>query len=100
MNTELIFKYLSELKENNNREWYHQHKAEYKEANAQFEELVQELILAIGKQTAASFRMCRRTSPSSWCGTPVSATTNHPTIPPSAPISAPWESCRSRLDTI
>lgn len=47
MNTELIFKYLSELKENNNREWYHQHKAEYKEANAQFEELVQELILAI-----------------------------------------------------
>ena len=49
MNTELIFKYLSELKENNNRKWYHQHKAEYKEANAQFEELVQELILAIGK---------------------------------------------------
>lgn len=49
MNTELIFKYLSELKENNNREWYHQHKTEYKEANAQFETLVQELILAIGK---------------------------------------------------
>ena len=49
MNTELIFKYLSELKENNNREWYHQHKTEYKDANAQFEELVQELILAIGK---------------------------------------------------
>lgn len=49
MNTEPIFKYLSELKENNTREWYHQHKAEYKEANAQFEALVQELILAIGK---------------------------------------------------
>ena len=49
MNTELIFQYLSELKENNNREWYHQHKTEYKEANAQFEALLQELILSIGK---------------------------------------------------
>lgn len=49
MNTELIFKYLSELKENNNREWYHLHKAEYREANAQFEALLQELILALGR---------------------------------------------------
>lgn len=49
MNTELIFKYLSDLQENNNREWYHQHKTEYKEANAQFEALVQELILALGQ---------------------------------------------------
>ena len=49
MNTQLIMDYLSALDRNNNREWYHQHKAEYKEANAQFEELVQELILAIGK---------------------------------------------------
>lgn len=31
MNTELIFKYLSALKENNDRDWYHQHKIEYKE---------------------------------------------------------------------
>lgn len=100
MNTEPIFKYLSELKENNTREWYHQHKAEYKEANAQFEALVQELILAIGKQTAASSRMYRKTLPLNWCGTPASATTNHPTIPPSAPISAPWESCRFRSDII
>ena len=29
---------------NNNREWYHAHKAEYQAANAQFEELVQSLI--------------------------------------------------------
>lgn len=49
MDTQLILNYLKSLSENNNREWYHAHKAEYKEANAQFEALVQELILQIGK---------------------------------------------------
>ena len=49
MDTKLILDYLANLNENNNREWYHAHKAEYKEANARFEELVQELILQIGK---------------------------------------------------
>lgn len=49
MNTKLILNYLSELGKNNNREWYHLHKAEYKEASTQFEELLQELILEIGK---------------------------------------------------
>lgn len=49
MNIQLILKYLSELSENNNREWYHLHKEEYKEANAQFEAMLQELILEIGK---------------------------------------------------
>ncbi|MCQ4635761.1 DUF2461 domain-containing protein [Anaerovorax odorimutans] len=49
MNTESILNYLSELSQNNNREWYHAHKGELKEANAQFEELLQELILEIGK---------------------------------------------------
>ena len=49
MDTQLILSYLKSLSENNNREWYHAHKAEYKEANAQFEALVQELILQIGK---------------------------------------------------
>ena len=49
MNTQLILNYLNKLSENNNREWYHAHKEEYKEANAQFEALVQELILRIGK---------------------------------------------------
>lgn len=49
MNTKLILDYLTELRENNNREWYHAHKAEHKEANAQFEALVQELLLQIGK---------------------------------------------------
>lgn len=49
MNTELILKYLSDLKENNNREWYHAHKAENKAANAEFEALIQELIFRIGE---------------------------------------------------
>ena len=49
MDTQMILTYLNSLSENNNREWYHAHKAEYQEANAQFEALVQELILQIGK---------------------------------------------------
>lgn len=49
MNTNLIINYLSELSKNNNRAWYHAHKEEYKEANAQFEELLQALILKIGE---------------------------------------------------
>lgn len=49
MNTGLILNYLSELNKNNNREWYQLHKAEYKEANEQFEALLQALILEIGK---------------------------------------------------
>ena len=49
MNTQMILNYLNELSANNNREWYHTHKAEYQAANAQFEELVQSLILRIGE---------------------------------------------------
>ena len=48
MNTEIILNYLSELSANNDREWYHGHKEEYKEANEQFEKLLQELINGIG----------------------------------------------------
>lgn len=49
MDTQLILQYLSALSNNNNREWYHSHKKEYKEANAQFEALLQRLICEIGK---------------------------------------------------
>jgi len=49
MNTQLILNYLTDLSKFNDREWYHAHKAEYKEANAEFEALVQELILRIGE---------------------------------------------------
>ncbi len=40
--------YLTALAANNDREWYHAHKADYKAANALFEQLVQELIYGIG----------------------------------------------------
>ena len=49
MNTEEILTYLSELEQNNNREWYHAHKTQLQQANAEFESLIQELILEIGK---------------------------------------------------
>ena len=49
MNTQMILDYLCSLSANNNREWYHAHKAEYQAANAQFEELVQSLIFQIGE---------------------------------------------------
>lgn len=49
MDTKIILNYLSELSQNNNREWYHAHKLEYKEANRQFEDFIQELIFEIGK---------------------------------------------------
>lgn len=48
MNTQIVLDYLTELSANNNREWYHSHKKENKEAVSQFEELVQELICGIG----------------------------------------------------
>ncbi|WP_300845222.1 DUF2461 domain-containing protein [uncultured Acetatifactor sp.] len=48
MDTKKILTYLTDLSQNNNREWYHAHKAENKAANAQFLELVQALILGIG----------------------------------------------------
>ena len=49
MNTQMILDYLTKLSTNNNREWYHAHKAEYQAANGQFEELIQALILRIGE---------------------------------------------------
>lgn len=49
MNTSLILDYLKELSQNNNREWYHAHKEAYWQANAEFEEFLQELILKIGE---------------------------------------------------
>ena len=49
MNTQIIWDYLTGLSANNNREWYHAHKAEYQTANAQFEALIQALMLQIGE---------------------------------------------------
>jgi uncharacterized protein (TIGR02453 family) len=47
MNT--IFEYLSDLSQNNNREWYHANKERLQQASAEFECLIQRLIAAIGE---------------------------------------------------
>lgn len=49
VDTVWILKYLADLNEHNNREWFNTHKAETKAATEQFEELVQALILRIGE---------------------------------------------------
>lgn len=49
MDTQMILRYLTDLSANNDREWYHAHKAEYQAANAQFEGLLEALILRIGE---------------------------------------------------
>lgn len=49
MNTQLMIDYLSALDKNNNREWYHANKDDYKKANEEFEKLLQALMLEIGK---------------------------------------------------
>ncbi len=49
MDIKSIINYLSALQENNNREWYHENKEDFKKANAEFENLLQALILEIGK---------------------------------------------------
>lgn len=49
MNTKIIVDYLADLEKNNEREWYHANKRRYQEANAEFEDLLQELIVEIGK---------------------------------------------------
>ena len=49
MDTQVILDYLSALSMNNNREWYHANKEEYKKANDEFLGLLQALIAEIGK---------------------------------------------------
>ena len=44
-----IFEYLSDLAQNNNRDWYHAHKERYQQAKAEFEHLIGELIGAIAE---------------------------------------------------
>lgn len=48
MDTERMLRYLADLSANNNREWYHAHRDDYRAANACFEALVQALICRIG----------------------------------------------------
>ena len=48
MNLSTILQYLTDLSENNDQEWYHAHKPEYRAANEEFEALIQALIFRIG----------------------------------------------------
>lgn len=48
MDTQLILNYLTDLKLNNNREWYHANKDAFKTANTEFERLLKALMLEIG----------------------------------------------------
>ena len=48
MNTQAIIDYLWALSRNNNREWFHANKEDYKKATAEFEGLLQALMLEIG----------------------------------------------------
>jgi uncharacterized protein (TIGR02453 family) len=49
MNTKIILDYLADLERHNERAWYHANKEQYKNANQEFEDLIQSLILEIGK---------------------------------------------------
>lgn len=44
-----ILTFLTELEANNNRDWYHDHKADYKAANEEFETLIQSLIQSLAE---------------------------------------------------
>ena len=43
METKIVLDFLSDLKENNNREWFAENKARYEEANAAMKNLIQDL---------------------------------------------------------
>ncbi len=48
-----IITYLKGLEENNNRDWYHAHKEEYREASEDFERLTGSLMMEIGKEDSS-----------------------------------------------
>ncbi len=48
MNTKLIYQFLKDVGNNNNREWFHAHKDEYEAAKAEFEVFTAALITRIG----------------------------------------------------
>ncbi|MDR2196631.1 MAG: DUF2461 domain-containing protein, partial [Coriobacteriales bacterium] len=50
---ESVLEYLSALKANNNREWYHANKRQYQEASVEFERFIENLIISIGEFDAS-----------------------------------------------
>lgn len=57
MNSNTIISYLTDLENNNDREWYHAHKGEYRQASAEFEQLLGRLIEKISEYDS-SVAMC------------------------------------------
>ncbi len=49
MNTQNIFRFLSELRENNNREWFAENKAKYLQAKTDFEQITTAMITRIAE---------------------------------------------------
>jgi uncharacterized protein (TIGR02453 family) len=49
MNTKIVLDFLSQLKENNCREWFNAHKDLYQQSRKSFEDMVAKLILKIGE---------------------------------------------------
>ena len=49
MNMDNILRFLSELKNNNNREWFAENKVWYDQVRSEFEQLSKNLILEISK---------------------------------------------------
>lgn len=49
----IVLDYLDQLRQNNNREWYHANKQMYKDANSAFEIFIQDLIREIRKFVGA-----------------------------------------------
>lgn len=49
MNTKLIFSFLEELENNNNREWFHANKSCYESAKKEFEDFLNQLIPEVAK---------------------------------------------------
>ncbi|MFT6963619.1 MAG: hypothetical protein ACJAWV_003357, partial [Flammeovirgaceae bacterium] len=47
MNNKLILDFLTKLKANNEREWFHANKPEYEKVKLEFKNLVQEMITKI-----------------------------------------------------
>ncbi len=60
MDIKQIFDYLTLLKENNNREWYHSNKEMYKKAHQEFEHVIEVLISEIGKSDISILHNCAK----------------------------------------
>ena len=95
MSMQGVLRYLTDLEANNSREWFHQNKARYAEANQSFEALVRSLQLELGRDEPDVLRYEPKQLTFRLIETRGLATTNPPICPLSAHTSPPWASCPS-----